>query len=388
LSTDICPASDSGTSVSISLADFLEELSAGPPRPNHWSIFKVVDTASQPGDLTLSLPSADPALAAFPDGDADLAHAASSGLPVDLILIRELWLAADAESYGLTREEFSAALAAIGTKHHYGQPSEIRPTSAQEAAFYHALRLPELALAQACALGREAAWQRFLDLYRAPLTQAAIAITGSATLGHDLADSLYAELFGLTERGGQRRSPLASYSGRGSLLGWLRTTLAQRHVDHHRRTKRETPLDDTDAPAPASTVTPLPAELDRLTHAVSRTFESLPAEDRFLLASYFLDQKTLLQIARVVQVHEATISRRLKRLTSDLHKQLLRNLQSGGLSKRAAEEALGADPRDLEISLRTLLQTSPSTSFSDRTGSRTTDQPVPAKPESGGLKSE
>jgi RNA polymerase sigma-70 factor, ECF subfamily len=335
-----------------------------------------VDTASQPGELTLPLPSAEPTLAGLPDGAADPADAALSGLPAELI--QELWTIGDAEVCGLTREELSAVLAAIGAKYHYGLPSEIRPTPAQEAAFYRALRLPELALAQACALGRDAAWQRFVDLYRAPLTQAAVAITGSATLGHDLADSLYAELFGLTERGGQRRSPLASYSGRGSLLGWLRTTLAQRHVDHHRRTHREAPLEDGDAAAPTPIAAPLPAELDRLAQGVSRTLEALPVEERFLLASYFLDQKTLLQIARLLQVHEATISRRLKRLTSDLRKQLLRNLQSGGLSKRAAEEALGADPRDLEINLRALLQTSPSAAFSDktaRTQPTTTNQP-------------
>ena len=211
------------------------------------SIVKVVDTASQPGELTLPL-SAEPALAAAPDAQSDLAHASSSGLPP--ALIQQLWLAADAESLTLTREEFSAALSTIGTKYHYGLAPGIHPTPAHEAAFYRTLRLPELALAQACALGRDPAWQRFLNLYRGPLTQAAIAITGSATLGHDLADSLYAELFGLTERGGRRNSPLASYSGRGSLLGWLRTTLAQRHIDHHRRTRRETPLDDIDAAAP------------------------------------------------------------------------------------------------------------------------------------------
>ena len=124
---------------------------------------------------------------------------------------------------------------------------------------------------------------------------------------------------------------------------------------------------------------PLPAELDHLTHAVSRILEALSPEDRFLLASYFLDQKTLLQIAPLLQVHEATVSRKLKRLTSDLHKQLLRNLQSGGLSKRAAEEALGVDPRDLEINLRGLLQTSQPTSFSDRANPLRTDQPVPGK---------
>jgi RNA polymerase sigma-70 factor (ECF subfamily) len=315
--------------------------------------------------------SAEPALAPSSAGDADLAASATSGLPA--ALLQELWLAADAEGTGLTREEFATALLAVATKHHFGQPPEISPTPNHEAAFYRALRLPELALAQACALGRDAAWQRFLNLYRGPLTQAAIAITGSATLGHDLADSLYAELLGLSERAGQRRSPLASYSGRGSLLGWLRTTLAQRHIDHHRRTHRETPLDDLDAAAPTSAATPLSAELTRLKQAVAHTFTALPPDDRFLLASYFVDQKTLLQIARLLNVHEATVSRKLKRLTTDMHKQLLLNLQSGGLSKRAAEEALGADPRDLDINLRSLLQSSQPATFSDKTSQAAPD---------------
>jgi RNA polymerase sigma-70 factor, ECF subfamily len=319
-----------------------------------------VDTASQPGELALPLPSAESTLAP----------------PPNAALFHELWLTAEAESLTLTPEEFATALTAIGLKHNYNHSPDTETTPAQQSAFYRTLRLTELALAHACALGREPAWQLFLSLYRAPLTQAAIAITGSATLGHDLADSLYAELYGLTERDGQRRSPLASYSGRGSLLGWLRTTLTQRHIDHHRRTRRETPLDDLDAPAPAPA--PQSAELNQLTQAVAQTVATLAPEDRFLLASYFLDQQTLLQIARLLQVHEATISRRLKRLTTDLHKQLLRNLQSGGLSKRAAEEALGTDPRDLEINLRSLLQPSPPTPFSDQQAPPGTKHPAPS----------
>jgi len=328
-----------------------------------------VDTASsQPGELTLTLPSTQPSLVAASDTEVHATHATTSRFPP--ALIEELWPISEAASCGLTQTELSAALAAVGAKHHYNQPPETRPSPAQQAAFYRALRLPEFALAQACALGREPAWQRFLGLYRVPLTQAAIAITGSATLGHDLADSLYAELFGLAAPGGERRSPLASYSGRGSLLGWLRTTLAQRHVDHYRRTYREIPLEviegsEADA-APSASATPLPAELNRLIHAVAHTLEALPPEDRFLLATYFLDQQTLLQIAHLLHVHEATISRKLKRLTTDLRKQLLRNLQAGGLSRRAAEEALGADPRDLELNLRALLQNSQPQPFSDR----------------------
>jgi RNA polymerase sigma-70 factor (ECF subfamily) len=41
------------------------------------------------------------------------------------------------------------------------------------------------------------------------------------------------------------------------------------------------------------------------------------------------------------------------------------------LSKRAAEEALGTDPRDVEINLRSLLQTSQTASFSDKAPSPT-----------------
>ncbi len=311
-----------------------------------------MDTASShSGDLALALESR---------------AGAASGIP--LPLLEELCRAAEAESVGLTPEELAAALSAVGTKHNHNQPPGTHADPAQKAAFYRALRLPELALAQACSLGRDAAWQRFMDNFRAPLIQAAIAMTGSATLGHELAGSLYSELFGLTERNGERRSPLLSYSGRGSLMGWLRTTLAQRHIDHHRRTHRETPLETRDgvtlepaAPAPAA-----PVEVAQLSRAVTRTLQALPPEDRFLLSAYFLDQCTLLQIGRLLKVHEATISRRLKRLTEDLRKQLLRNLQSGGMSRRAAEEALGADPRDLELNLRTLLQTSQAQPFSQQ----------------------
>jgi len=312
----------------------------------------VETTSPQSDDLALPLPSA-----------AQSRDSAGQDLPGSLL--QELWLKAGAAASGLTPDELSTALCSVGAKFNYGLPAAAHPDHAQKADFLRSLRLEDLALATACALGREVAWQRFVALYRAPLTQAAVAITGSGTLGHDLADSLYSELYGLRQVEGQRRSPLASYSGRGSLLGWLRTTLAQRHVDHHRRTHRESPLDTLDAPAPQPE--PAPAELTGLARAITITLESLSAEERYLLSSYFLDGQPLAQIGRVLHVHEATISRRLKRLLTDLRKRLLHHLQAGGLSKRAAEEALGNDPRDLEINLRALLQSSQITSFSEQT---------------------
>jgi RNA polymerase sigma-70 factor (ECF subfamily) len=355
------PVGDPKTSVFSS--DFYclpNKLVAVSPVDQECSIFKIVDTASsQPGGLLLPKPIAQQST---PDSQPGI-----SELPQNLI--HELWLLADAATCGLTVEEFGTTLASVGTKLNYGLPHGAIPDPVQKATFLRSLRVSELALAHSCALGREVAWQRFLGLYRVPIVEAAVAITGSDTLGRDLADSLYVELYGLRQLEGPRRSPLASYSGRGSLLGWLRATLAQRHVDHHRRTRRETPLDNVDIAAPIATPEPLPAELSRLSEAVARTLRDLAPEDRFLLSCYFLDRQTLIQISRTVRVHEATVSRRLKRLLSDLRKQLLTNLQSGGLSKRAAEEALGADPRDLEINLRGLLQTSQTDSFPDRAAS-------------------
>jgi RNA polymerase sigma-70 factor (ECF subfamily) len=325
-----------------------------------------VDTASpQSGDLTLSLPSSQSLAAATQELPA--LPRVPAALPEELW--EELWLTSQAEAVQLTRSEFAARLTTLGARHNYGLRGEGVPTAMDIASFFRALHLPDLALAHACALGRDAAWQRFFTLYRAPLTQAAIAITGSATLGHDLADSLHSQLFGLTERDGQRRSPLDSYSGRGSLMGWLRTTLAQRHVDHYRRTHRESPLEAQDPPAPPAPATPSPVTTHKLQTAIKDTLQALSQEDRFLLSSYFLDQRTLHQIAQLLRVHEATVSRKLKRLTADLRKRLLKSLQTAGLSRRAAEEALGTDPRDLTINLRNLLQHPPSQPFSNQASS-------------------
>ncbi len=322
-------------------------------------ILRSVDTASQkPADLVLPAPIEQPST------DAEPAIPRLPGLPSNVLL--ELWLTAEGESCGLSLGEFWAVLTSVGERVNHGLPPGVVPDVSQKSAFFRSLHLPELALAQACALGREAAWELFLSRYRGALVHAAISITGSATLGHDLADSLYAELYGLRQSDGERRSPLASYSGRGSLLGWLRTTLVQRWRDHHRRTHRETPLDNFDSPAPASASTPV--GLKQLTAALARTLRGLAAEDRFLLAAYYLDRQTLLEIAQTLAVHEATISRRLKRLAENLRKQLLENLLAGGLSKAAAQEALGTDPRDIEINLRMLLQTSQTSTFSSQTG--------------------
>jgi RNA polymerase sigma-70 factor (ECF subfamily) len=326
-----------------------------------------VDTRpSESGGLELSLPVKQQLTAAL--GPRPPAEALSA------TLIQNLWRDAEAESCGLSPEDFACILQSVGAKCNYGMPHGVPADPRQKESFLRSLHLSELALAHACALGRESSWERFLELYRASLVQTAVRITGSVSLGEELTDTLYAELYGLRERDGERQSPLTSYSGRGSLLSWLRATLVQRRRDHWRRTHRETPIDGVDCPAPAPAL-PVPGELAVLTSVIAQILTELAAEDRFLLAAYYLDRQTLQQIGRTLDVHEATISRRLKRLAADVRDRLLDELHQRGLSKAAAKEALGVDPRDLEINVRALLQTSQTTPFSQQGDRRPTGDP-------------
>jgi RNA polymerase sigma-70 factor (ECF subfamily) len=299
-------------------------------------------------------------------------------LSLDPALASELWRECDAARWGLTRDEFEQILLGAGTAQNFGladSSNAAPPTPKQQAAFFRSLCVADLVLARACARGNERAWEHFVAVYRQPLTRAAIAITSSETLGRDLADQLYAELYGLNERDGQRRCPLLSYRGRGSLMGWLRTTLAQRHVDHYRRTRREEPLrqsndiDEFDAPAPDPPPLTPARELSLLEQAIAQAVSSRDAEERYLLAAYYLDERTLLEIARVLRVHEATVSRRLHRAADQIRKQILKNLQRHGMSRLQAQEAMGADTRDLEVNLKKLLQNSQSEAFQEQAAS-------------------
>jgi RNA polymerase sigma-70 factor (ECF subfamily) len=319
-------------------------------------------------DRSFPLPSSE-GIGILPANQTPEAHLKElSGLEIG-----DLWREADADSVGLGKDELATVLLTLGVKYNYGMPPGRVAAPAQIAAFWRSLQLPDLALAHACALGRETAWQQFMTRYRDSMIQAAAAITSSAAQGRELADSLYADLFGLTGRGDIRRvSPLAYYSGRGSLKGFLRATLAQRNVDHHRRTDRERPLTTDELPAVSPVAAPTTEILARLGQSLSAILGSLAAEDRFLLSAWFLDRRTLLDISRVLLVHEATVSRRLQRLTARLHDALLGDLEASGLSKAAAEEALATDPRDLDVNLHLLLQASQRETFPEQEPSERT----------------
>jgi RNA polymerase sigma factor (sigma-70 family) len=214
----------------------------------------------------------------------------------------------------------------------------------------------------------------------------AIVGAGGETQARDLADSLYAELYGMgrddadrtavdrsasniaepdrgnPDRAGRNRKPLLQYfHGRSKLSTWLRAVLAQKFVDSLRATQRFHPLDEEreqhahtrNSTASGSSVISDACDIaagdpDRqrliphLREAFTESLAALTPTDRLLLSLYYVQELSLAQIAKLRGVHEATISRQLDRLRRELRESVERMLSAARPqeSDRAGRAAL------------------------------------------------
>jgi RNA polymerase sigma factor (sigma-70 family) len=190
-----------------------------------------------------------------------------------------------------------------------------------------------------CEAGDERAWETFVREYRPLLYRAADALdrTGGA---RDVADSLYADLYGIKNGGGPRQSLFRYYQGRSSLATWLRAVLAQRYVDRLRAQRRTEPLaEDADAAAPP----PPDPDRDRyvalVRAALARAVSRLDPRDRLRLAGYYVQELTLAQIGRLLRESEASASRHLARTRRDIRADVERQLRE---ESRLSDEQIAA----------------------------------------------
>jgi RNA polymerase sigma-70 factor (ECF subfamily) len=245
--------------------------------------------------------------------------------------------AAHPHEWNLTREQFRLSLERSVARR-FG---DSQPDAKTVQTYLETLHLTDLALAGACSAGNASAWDFFVAQYRPGLYRAARAIAGDST-GRELADSLYADLFGLQESEGRRNSLFDYFHGRSKLGTWLRAVLAQRHVDEIRRARRTDPLAEdsgNDQAGEARTVkAPVindPTDLDRarfvamLQGVLSVVLLALDPRDRLRLAYYYVDELTLAQIGRLLAEHEATVSRKLDRTRNDVRKRVETALRGG-----------------------------------------------------------
>src|SRR5918995_4941393 len=155
-------------------------------------------------------------------------------------LIERLYAQGRADRWALSHESLAEALHR-STAHRFPEGAP----DGEIARYLLTLHTEDLALAAACRSGNGAAWDHFVLEFRPALYAAARSVAGDAH--RDLADSLYAELYGVSNAGEERTSLLAWYHGRSRLVTWLRSVLVQRHIDAHRaatRTEQWNPDDE------------------------------------------------------------------------------------------------------------------------------------------------
>src|SRR5258706_12223602 len=96
----------------------------------------------------------------------------------------------------------------------------------------------------ACARGNKQAWWEFDRQYRSFIERWARHLVRNGSDADEIIDFVYVELLGTGVVSGVRQSKFRTYTGRGTLRGWLRTVMLHAVVDLYRGRKDEVSLEE------------------------------------------------------------------------------------------------------------------------------------------------
>jgi RNA polymerase sigma-70 factor (ECF subfamily) len=249
--------------------------------------------------------------------------------------------------------------------------------AADVKTFIDELRADDLCLVLACEKGDEAAWNELVKTQDGTVKAAARKCAPKAEDADDLASSIWAELYGLKhDKDGKIKSKLSYYSGRGSLGGWLRAIVSQLAVDQYRKQSRLVQVEEprefenlaNESSEKSENLTVL-AHHDnpetifgekQMTGDVSKALREaigeLDAEDRLLLKLYYYDEVKLKDIGRMFGYHEATASRKVVRVQSEIRKSVEKVLKNThNWSEEEVKRYLAETASKLGISLEKLV---------------------------------
>lgn len=250
-------------------------------------------------------------------------------------------MARSTDSRSLRAEDLSPRMNAAVEKYLLRDNPEASQKNIDE--FCDSLYADDLCLIVACERGDQFAWNDLVEKFGPTVRSAARSVSSNEDAAEDLAQSIWAELYGLRVReDGKPAGKIGYYSGRGSLGGWLRAVVGQLAVDHHRKVARlvQTEEDaDFDRLArgsnqsdevfvaaqstenPEDTLTTQRAAED-VEESLAKAIGELDTEDRLLVKLYYFDGLRLREAGAVLGVHEATASRRLTKIHGVLRKRV------------------------------------------------------------------
>lgn len=280
-------------------------------------------------------------------------------------------LARASDNRSLSREFLAPRISAAVQK--YLLKDDPDTPHAEIAKFIDEMQADDLCLIIACERGDENAWNDLVERFKPTVRSAARSASSNEDAAEDLAQSIWAELYGLRVRkDGMPASKLAYYSGRGSLAGWLRAVVAQLAVDTFRKqsrlvqTEEDTEFDRlaqdghgqvvvSGIASPEESISNSFAQAD-MQQAVEKAIQELGAEDRLLVKLYYFDNLRLREAGAVLGVHEATASRRLTRIQSDLRKRVTKILiDERGWTQAETERSFAEVAQYLDTDLEAIL---------------------------------
>lgn len=224
----------------------------------------------------------------------------------------------NAPNFGVRADALKESLKKTARKFLFASSGEI-PSFEETRDFFNAIQHGDLFLALACSQGSERAWWEFDQNHRSYLERVARHLASTEIDAQEVIDTVYVELYGTRVVDGERVSKFASYSGRGSLRGWLRTVIWHSLVDLHRASHDEVSLDEMTETVGEGLAHANFAEiqlggegemLDQITReryrkatveAIENAFAGLDDHEKLLLLYYHVDSLKLREIARLVE---------------------------------------------------------------------------------------
>ena len=222
-------------------------------------------------------------------------------------------------------------------------------SSADVKMFVDEIRADDLCLIIACEKGIESAWQDLVKSFDSTVKSAARKYAKNAEDAEDSASSIWAELYGLKkDADGRLKTKLSYYSGRGSLAGWLRAVTNQLAIDQFRKESKFVQIEEPREFEILANESSENSENTKIVHgsdnpeenfsqkqtqkdvseALKQAINELEAEDKLILKLYYFDDLKLKDIGAVLGFHEATASRKLVRIQTEIRKSVEKILQA------------------------------------------------------------
>lgn len=225
--------------------------------------------------------------------------------------------------------EFRDAIANAALKYLALAKHKTGPSQIDLKRFVTELQAADLYLGLACLRGDEQAWWEFDRQHRGFIESWTRRLVRGGGDADEVMDVVYVELFGTKVTDSLRQSKFRTYTGRGTLRGWLRTIVLHVAVDMYRASKVEIPLEDWASSSDHSThqmggntedamLTNIARERYRSATiaALNQALTELDDHENLLLLYYHVEGLKLREIARIVEEPQSPIRRWFQRRPS------------------------------------------------------------------------